>query len=242
MTAIDNMISIMYGSMVLNTVLFIVMIWSIKKTHVLQEIKGLLAGKPLVLFFTDYKTVEWKNIKPDAGVVQDKFYGSFIVAEEGSYTDRKTRLPLMCFNSETAMGAPVKMFAATDAISKVLKDKKMMGVLRQQMADGTLDGVEFSHFKESINFSSLKGIMNSLTPHSLTNLISKMVAKEMNSMGVKQGQSFVWYAILAFGVLALGGVVIYLVMGKGSNPVQVSVSAADVLKAVATNASNVIQG
>jgi len=192
-----------------------------KKTHAIKELKASMKGVPLCLFFTDYKTVEWLSVRPEAGVVQTEKYGSHIVNEEGTYIDKTTRQVVIPFSADLGVGASVKSFHVSDEMSQLLKDKREMGRIREMLARGELDDARFDCLRESVDFSELKGLMNTILPHNVTALINKSVSAQLGSMGSKQGQTFFWYACLAFGVLILGGVIAYLVMGKGGSVTQV---------------------
>lgn len=208
-----------------------------RRTHAIKEIKSILTGKPLCLFFTDHKTVEWLNITPEAGMVMSEKYGTFVVNEEGTYVDKTTKTVLIPFSAEIATGASVTAFADAQQIAAVLKDKKQMSVIREMLSRGELDDHRFDCIKESVNFSELKGLMNTMVPHNITSLLNKMVSQQLGAMG-KQGVSFIYWAILGIGLIGLMALVLWLVIGGkggGSQAVSVTVSAAEIAKAMGSN-------
>ena len=225
-----------FGLVVLLLVYTILLFFLIKKTHAIKELKALYTGKPLCLFFTDHKTVEWLALKPSSGVIQSEKYGSFLVNENGTYVDRQTKNVIIPFSAEIGSGAAVTAFADADAISKILKDNKMMGQVREALSRGELNDARFDHLKESVNFSQLKGLMNTMLPHNITALINMSIAQRFNSLNMGGGKQFIWYACLGISIVVLAGVVVYVVMGKGSNP-QITINAADLVKQTIQNAS-----
>jgi uncharacterized protein (UPF0333 family) len=214
---------------VLYTVMFFMLA---KKTHAVKELRASWAGKPLCLFFNQHKQVDWVIGNPEAGVIQDEKYGTFLINEEGSYIDKTTRNVILPFSAEIGTGASVQAFAAADEISEVLKDKKQMGDVRLALAQGALDDTRFYGLRESVNFSELKGLLNTMTPHNTTSLISKSISHQMGSMGQKEGVQFFWYALLGLAVLVLAGIVMYVVMGRGDGASTVTLDAASIATAL----------
>jgi len=60
-----------------------------KKTHAIVEFKSSMKGNPISIFFQDNRYCEWKNVVPEAGMIEDKEYGTFII--DSTYIDNKTK-------------------------------------------------------------------------------------------------------------------------------------------------------
>jgi len=65
--------------LILFILLFILLIFLAKKTHAIIEFKALLKGHPICQFYEDSGYVQWKAVKPEAGIIQDKNYGTYII-------------------------------------------------------------------------------------------------------------------------------------------------------------------
>ena len=221
-----------FALMIVILLCIVLFIFLAKKTHAMKEFRAFMQGRPIALYFNEHKQVEWMVVSPEAGVVQNEKYGLHIINEEGTYVDTTTRNVIIPFSAEIGSGASVKAFAAADEISEVLKDKKQMGQIRQLLASGALDGAKFEGIRESVNFSELKGLLNTMTPHNLSSLISKSVQHQMGSAGRKEGVAFFWYAILGLGILVIGGVVIYVMTGGGGGTQTVTLDAASMAAAI----------
>jgi hypothetical protein len=216
----------------------ILMILLARWTHGFKELKARIAGKPLVLFFDDNRTVEWKNIKPDAGIIEDDFYGSYLINEKGTYIDKKTRNIIIPFSTTLAVGAPVRLFKMSDDLQKILGDEKQVGQLRVALAKGELDDEKFDALKESVNFSYLKSLSNTIIPHNITAKVNMEVAKRLKSFGNINPKQIIIYVILVIGAIGLMALILWLTIGNGQDTTTII---REVAPAV-TNASNVIAG
>jgi hypothetical protein len=152
-------------------------------THGFMELRSKFSGRPIAMFFQDSKYMEWRAIKPEAGLIEDKDYGTFIINESGSYVDRRTKNVFLPFDAGLGSGASVKAFKITDDLFKVIGDQKKMGIIRKHVMEGTLDDVEMEGLRESINFSHLKTVMTAILPHNITSKIEKMVASRLSGFG-----------------------------------------------------------
>jgi hypothetical protein len=208
--------------------LIIFLIILAKKTHAILEFKAMMSGKRLVLFFDDSRTVDWRTRKPESGLIEDDDYGVFIINERGTYVDKKTRNIIIPFSTSLGIGAPVKDFKTTDDLIKILGDEKELNKIRVALANGDLIDEKFDALKESVNFSSLKSLANTLIPHNIAAKINMEIAKRMKSFGGVKGKDIIVWTLIALGCIALMALVLYLTIGgKGGGSTTVINSAAN---------------
>lgn len=194
-------------------ILVVILIILAKRTHAILEWKAMLSGKRLVLFFDDSRTVDWRTKKPSSGLIEDDDYGVFLVNEKGTYVDKKTRNILIPFSTSLAVGAPVKDFKTSDDLMKVLGDEKELNKVRVALANGELADERFDALRESVNFSGLKSMANTLIPHNIAAKINMEIAKRMKSFGGVNGKDIIVYTLIALGCIALMALVLYLTIG-----------------------------
>jgi len=220
-------------------VLIFVLILLGRWTHAIKEFKARISGKPLSIFFNDNRTCDWQTIKPEAGVITSKNYGSYIINEKGTYIDKVTRNIIIPFSSDVAVGAPVRSFRVADSLRKVLGDEKELARIRAALADGKLDDERFDTLKESIDFSSLKSMLNTVLPHNITAKINMSIAQGLKGyMTMDWRQIGIAMAMIA-GAVGLIALVLYLTIGGrggGGGPGLLE-SAGNV---IAANASNIL--
>jgi len=171
-------------------------------THGFDELTAKFSGKPICMFFEDTRYVTWKPIKPEAGLIQDKHYGSFIINEAGSYIDRNTKNIYLPFDSSFGAGASMKAFKITDDLWKVFQDEGKMNMIRVALMKGDLDHTELEGIRESINFSHLRSLSNTILPHNITGKIEKALAQRL------QGLNQINYMMVAGMFVAILGAII----------------------------------
>jgi len=103
-------------------VCLILLILISKKTHALIEFKSSSKGNPISIFFQDNRYCEWKNSKPDAGMIEDKEYGAFVI--NSTYIDKHTKNVLIPFNSSFAMSLNVKAAKMADDLTYIFKEQR----------------------------------------------------------------------------------------------------------------------
>lgn len=228
------------GAVIIALIESILFMWFLKKTHAWQEFMAHFRGKTICLFFNDNKTVEWKAVKPEAGIINDDIYGSFLINERGVYTDRKTRHVIAPFSTSIAVGAPVKLVKMSDDLSKILRDEKDMHALRDALFRNEIDdNDEFSALKESVNFNSLKEFANCLIPHNITAKINMTIAQRLKGYGAINNQQMFFWIILTIGAVGLMAMVLWMTL-KGGN----AGGAASTVSSIAgsVNPSSIIAG
>lgn len=191
----------------------IIIIMVARRTNGFRELRASMSGKRICWFFDDARTAEMKILAPSAGIVDDEELGSYVIHEEGSYVDKKTRNVIMCFNTPLAMGASVKHFEATDKLSKILGDQKKLQNISLAMANGEFVDESFASLKSNVNFSSLKSFSNAILPTNIMAKINLEVAKRVKSYGQVNTKQLMWFVIIGIGLILLAGLVFYMVAG-----------------------------
>ena len=188
-----------------------------RKTHAFKELIANMKGVPLSLMFTDHKTVDWRFGRPQAGLLDDPVYGTFIVHEKGAYTDKRTKGVIMCYNAGHAMGAPVPAYKYSDDLMKLAQDERKMEEIRGDLAIGKLDDVKFDALRETINFSPLKSMLNAMTPHGVKAKIHLEVVRRLKSYGGGDQQALMWFALIGLGLIAGFAIVFWAMKGQGTS-------------------------
>ena len=185
--------------LLLSIIMLFLLVFLGKKTHAIMELNAMLTGKPISLFFTDHKKMEWRVIEPEGNILSDKKYGSFLINEKGAYVDAKTKNIFLAFNPAVATNAAIECYKVTDSLNKVLNDEKQLSYLRYALSTGkvknnTIEYInpetqekevlnEFEVIRENVNFSHLKSLLVTLIPHSITSKIEMTVQQRMSGFG-----------------------------------------------------------
>jgi len=165
-------------------ILMVFLVILAKKTHAIVEFKAWRKGKPIALFFLENRYCEWKPVIPEAGIIQDDNYGSFIINERATYVDKRTKAVLIPFDA--SFGASVNVHAAklADDLQYVVKDEEELKKLRYAIAHNLIDdNVTITALKTSIHFGAVKNMMTALIPHNISAKIEKIVASRMRNYG-----------------------------------------------------------
>lgn len=215
MTWITNVylwISLALLFMTLFGLLLIFMIIMSKKTHMIVEFKSWLKGWPIALFFQENRYCEWKPVKPEAGIIQDKDYGAFIINDRATYIDKRTKNILIPFDS--SFGASVNMHSAklADDLQYFAKDDEEMKKLRYAISHNMLDeNKSIAAIKTSIQLGAIKNMTTALIPHNINAKIEKVIASRIKTFGqVNVPQIALLFASI-FGAILLGAMVIKLI-------------------------------
>ena len=193
------------------------LVWLARKTHAFVELKAHIRGIPICMFFDDNKTVVWRPIKPEGGIIYDKDFGSYIAGERGSYIDKRTRNIIIPFSANFAVAAGMKMYKITDDLVKLIRDENELDRVREALAFADADeiGYDLTTLKESVNLSSFKTFVNSILPHNITAKINLTIAQRLKNFGMINGQQTVIYTIMILGAIGLMALVLYLTVGGG---------------------------
>lgn len=191
----------------------VMLIFISKKTHGIIEFKSSAKGNPISIFFQDNRYCEWKNATPDAGMIEDKQYGSFVI--DSTYIDKETKNVLIPFNSSFAMSLNVKAAKMADDLTYIFKEQKYRKRLKEGIMAGLIketDGVDT--LRTSVNFSALKHFVSPILPHNIQSKIVGTVNLRLKNAPNANIQNIVLLAIAALGAIILGGLVLKFVVFK----------------------------
>lgn len=166
--------------LILFMLLFIFLVILSKKTHATVEFKAWLKGQPIALFFQENRYCEWKPVVTEAGIVQDKDYGSFIINDRATYIDKRTKNILIPFDA--SFGASINIHAAklADDLQYIVKDEEEMKNLRHAIAFDLIDDSQtIDALKTSVHIGAIKNMMTALIPHNINAKIEKVIASRM---------------------------------------------------------------
>jgi len=192
--------------------LLIFLILLSKKTHAIVEFKAWTKGRPIAMFFQENRYCEWKPVQIEAGILQDKEYGAFIINERATYVDKRTKNVLIPFDA--SVGASVNVHAAKlmDDLQYVVKDEEEMKKLRHAISLNLIDDNEtINVLKTSIHFGAIKNMMTALVPHNVNAKIEKVIAARLKNYGnVNVPQVALLFAAV-LGAMLMGYLIIRLV-------------------------------
>jgi len=178
-----------------------------KKTHAIIEFKSAIKGTPMAIFFQDNRYCEWKNTEPEAGMLEDKKYGSFVI--DSTYVDKQTKNVLIPFNSSFAMSLSAKAAKMADDLTYMFKQQENRRELKRGIIRGKVSETEgIDTLRTSINFSSIKPFVSPILPHNTQSKVVSSVALKTNGMSTTNVQNIVVLAISALGAIVLGGLVL----------------------------------
>lgn len=197
--------------LLLFVVLLIFLIYLAKKTHAIIELKGVMKGKPIALFFQENRYCEWRPVVVEAGIIQDKDYGAYIVNEKATYVDKKTKCVLLPFDASVATSVNVHAAKLMDDLQYTVKDEEEMKKLRYAIANGMIDEDQpVMGLKTTVEFGAIKNMMTALIPHNINAKIEKTIAARLKNYGnVNIAQIAMLFAAI-FGAILLGALVIKL--------------------------------
>ena len=194
--------------------LFIVLILMRMFTHGFQELKAKITGVPICIFLEDTRYASWRPIKPESGLIEDKDYGTFIINEQGSYIDRTTKNIYLFFDSGFASGASVKSFKMSDDLWKVFKEESKLNQVRIALMKGELDHTELEGLRESINFSHLRSLSNTILPHNITGKIEKMLQQRLQGLSKVNAGQIILIFVAVLGAIVMGAILLKMYGGK----------------------------
>jgi len=189
------------------TIIFVIVLS--KKTHAIVEFKAWMSGKPIALFFQENRYCEWKPVKPEAGIIQDKEYGAFIINARATYVDKRTKNVLIPFDAQFAASVNVHAAKLADDLQYIMQDEEQMKQFRQAISNNNIDESEtVDVLKTSINFGAIKNMMTALIPHNINAKIEKVIASRMKGYGGVNVNQVILLFVAIFGALILGGIIL----------------------------------
>jgi hypothetical protein len=190
-------------------VIFIIVL--AKKTHAIVELRAWMKGRPIALFFQENRYCEWRPVTVEAGIIQDKDYGAFIVNEKATYVDKRTMNILLPFDASIATSINVHAAKLADDLQYVCNDEEEMRKLRYAIANGLIDENEtITALRTTIEFGAIKSMMTALIPHNINAKIEKTIAARMKSLGQVNVPQIAMLFAAIFGAILLGALVIKL--------------------------------
>jgi len=199
------------------TFLFIILLS--KKTHGIIEFKAWMRGMPICLFFREDRYCEWKPILPEAGIIEDKNYGSFIVNERATYIDKRTKNILIPFDASLATSINVHAAKLADDLQYYVQDEEEMKKLRFAIANNLMDeNTTIDCLKTSIHFGAMKSMLTALIPHNITAKIEKTIASRMKGHGKLNIPQVLLVFAGVLGAILIGVIIIKLTLGGGGSP------------------------
>lgn len=234
--------------------IFIFLIYLGKKTHAILEFKAIMSGKPISLFFTDHKRVDWKVIEPEGNILVDKQYGAFVINEKGAYIDKKTKNVFLAFNPAAATNASVECFKMTDGLNKVLKDEKQLAMIRFALMNGQIEGddIVFEHngqpeklsgfgkLRENVDFSHLKSLLNTLIPHAINSKIEMTIQQRLAGIGRINWVQIALIFLSVIGAVTLAIIMLNMYGGGGGGTTTIVQQAPGVAEAMLNSSSSTI--
>jgi hypothetical protein len=182
-----------------------------KKTHAITEFKASVKGNPIGLFFQDNRYCDWRNTVPDAGMIEDKQYGSFVI--DSTYIDKRTKNILIPFNSNFAMSLNVKAAKLADDLMYVFKEQVHRKIFKTNIMSGKISENEgLNTLRTSVNFSTIKHFVSPILPHNIQSKIVNTVHLRIKQAGGGNLQNIILLVISALGALILGGIIMRLVL------------------------------
>ncbi len=195
--------------------LFIFLIIMAKKTHMMVEFKAWIKGVPICMFFQENRYVEWKPVKPDAGILTDDEYGAYIINERATYVDKRTKNIIIPFDA--SFGASINMHAAklVDDLQYLIRDEEEMKKLRHAIATNQIKENEtINVLKTSIHLGAIKNMMTALIPHNIEAKIEKVIASRLKGFSKVNVPQIALLFVAIFGAILLGALVIKLTFNK----------------------------
>lgn len=190
-------------------VIFIIVL--AKKTHAIVELKAWMKGRPIALFFQENRYCEWRPVIVEAGIIQDKDYGAFIVNEKATYIDKRTMNVLLPFDASVATSINVHAAKLMDDLQYVVKDEEEMKKLRYAIANGMIEEDEtIIGLRTTVEFGAIKNMMTALIPHNINAKIEKVIAARLKSFGQVNVPQIAMLFAAIFGAILLGALVIKL--------------------------------
>lgn len=215
-TNIYMWIGLAFFFLLMAIILLILVIVIARKTHGWIELKAWMRGRPIALFFMENRYCDWRPVKPEAGIIEDKDYGSFIINERATYVDKRTKNILIPFDAQ--FGASINIHAAklADDLQYIMKDEEQLKMLRYAISNNLIDDNEtINALKTTVQFGAIKTMMNALIPHNISSKIEKTIAARLKSYGKINVPQIALLFAAVFGAILLGALIIKLAFNKG---------------------------
>jgi len=195
--------------MLLFGLLIIFLVVLAKKTHTIVEFKAWMKGRPIALFFQENRYCEWKPVEPEAGIITDEKYGSYIINERATYIDKRTKNILIPFDASFAASINVHAAKLADDLQYIVKDEEQMKQLRSAIGRNLIDDNEtIDVLKTSVHFGAIKNMMTALIPHNINAKIEKAIASRMMNYGKVNVPQIALLFAAVLGAILIGYLII----------------------------------
>jgi len=179
------------------------------KTHAIIEFKSWLKGIPIALFFQENRYCDWKPVKPEAGIIQDKEYGAYIINERATYVDKRTKNVLIPFDASVGVSVNIRAAKLIDDLAYIVKDEEQFKQLRRAIANNQIEDSEsIDCIKTSIHFGAIKNIMNAIIPHNINAKIEKVIAQRMAGLRSVNVQQVAFIFVAMLGAIIIGAMIV----------------------------------
>ena len=200
---------------ILFIILMIVLILLAKKTHAIIEFKAWIKKQPIALYFQENRYCEWKPVKPQCGIIEDKTYGNFLINEKATYIDKTTNNVLLPFDARFGVGINMKAAKLADDLGYIAKDEEQLKNLRIAIANNQIEeSSTITALKTTINIGSLKSMLTSIIPHNIEAKINQIVASRLKNYGKINTQQVILVFVAIFGAILLGGLIVSIMLKK----------------------------
>jgi hypothetical protein len=96
----------------------------------------------------------------------------------------------------------------SDDLWKVFKDEGKMDAIRIALLQGKLENSELEGLRESINFSHLRSLSNTILPHNITAKVEKMLAQRMQGLSKFNYMQVAIIFIAILGAIIMGAILL----------------------------------
>jgi hypothetical protein len=194
---------------------FFFIIYAAKKTHMVPEIKGAMKGWPIALYFLENRYCEWVPEKPEAGIIQNKDYGAFIINDKATYIDKRTKAVLLPFDASFAGGVNIHAAKLSDDLSYIVRDEEQMKMLREAIATNSIDETTtITALKTTVSLGAIKNMTNALIPHNINAKIEKIIAERLKNYGNINVPQIALLFCAMLGAILLGALIIRMAFKK----------------------------
>ena len=211
----ETMLYLSIGAAVITVLAFFIQILCLifinMKTHAIIEFKASMKREPIALFFSDDGYVEWKKVSPDAGIIEYKQHGYFLI--DATYTDTKTKNVYIPFNTAFAVSLNVKSAKLVDDLQFVLNKQNKFVELKHGLLTDQIDENEgINTLRTTVNFSSIKSLVSPLMPLNVKSKVITTVRLRIKDAGISNMPNIALFIITALGAIGLGALTIKLMM------------------------------
>lgn len=181
------------------------------KTHLAVELKAFFTKTPIGIFFQNNKFAEWKPVTPINGIVNDKYYGPFIVSS--TYVDKKTKSIIIPFDVDMDGDRTSNIKELVTFFQKITNNEKNIDILRQEISSQTIEEKKYvKNVTSTIKYASLKQLFNSTSPHNIRSRIEKIVADRVKKHGNVNHIHAIITFVAIFGLI-VGTAILLKLMG-----------------------------